>query len=98
MNRLLAVTHRLGKYGDEGLRRLNVSGLTDAEKRRPEKIWQFFESQLKKNINFRINRLNLMRYAQQPKENIDQFVTRSRTLALKVNRNNKRNQRLKSII
>ena len=69
--------------GKEGLRRLNVSELTDVEKRRPENIWLFFESQLKKNINFRINRLNPMRYAQQPNENIDQFVKRAITLALK---------------
>ena len=69
--------------GDEGLRRLNVSGLTDEKKRKPDELWQFFENQLKVNINFRINRLHFMRYKQRPDESLDQFVIRARTLGLK---------------
>ena len=69
--------------GDEGLKRLNASGLTDAQKKKPEDLWKFFESQLKVNVNFRIHRLHLMQYRQKPSENIDEFVTRARTLALK---------------
>ena len=69
--------------GDEGLRRLNVSGLTDEKKRKQDELWQFFENQLKVNINFRINRLHFMRYKQRPDESLDQFVIRARTLGLK---------------
>ena len=40
--------------GDEGTRRLQVSGLSEGDKRKPDKLWEFFESQLKPKINFRI--------------------------------------------
>ena len=46
--------------GDQGLRRCNASGLTEQQKRSPENLWNFFESQLRVNINFRIHRLHLM--------------------------------------
>ena len=48
--------------GVEGLRRLNASGLSTEEQEKPDKIWDFFEKQLKVSINFRIHRLELMRY------------------------------------
>ena len=38
--------------GNEGLKRLNASGMSDADKKRPDKIWELFESQLKTNLNF----------------------------------------------
>lgn len=41
------------------------------------------EGQLKLNVNFRIHTLHLMQYRQKPDENIDDFVTRARTLAQK---------------
>lgn len=69
--------------GDEGLKRLNASGLSDADKKRPNKLWEFYEGQLKLNVNFRIHRLHLMQYIQKPDESIDDFVTRARTLAQK---------------
>jgi len=69
--------------GDEGLKRLNASGLSDAEKRNPDTLWNFFEGQLKLNVNFRIHRLHLMQYRQKPSESIDDFVPRARTLTLK---------------
>ncbi|XP_062855044.1 uncharacterized protein LOC134318174 [Trichomycterus rosablanca] len=69
--------------GDEGLKRLNASGLSDDEKKVPNTLWNFFEGQLKLNVNFRIHRLQLMQYRQKPGECIDDFVTRARTLALK---------------
>lgn len=31
--------------GDEGLKRLNASGLSDANKREPDTLWNFFEGQ-----------------------------------------------------
>lgn len=69
--------------GDEGLRRLNASALSDADKKKPAKLWEFFEGQLKLNVNFRIHRLQLMQFRQRSGESLDDFVTRARTLALK---------------
>ena len=64
--------------GTEGLRRLNASGLSQNESDAPEHIWNFFNKQLNVNINFRIHRLELMRYRQKPEETIDEFITRCR--------------------
>ena len=69
--------------GNEGLKRLNASGMSDADKKRPDKIWELFESQLKTNLNFRVHRLHLMDYRQRTEESVDDFVTRARTQALK---------------
>ena len=33
--------------GNEGLKRLNASWMSDADQKRPDKIWELFESQLK---------------------------------------------------
>ena len=67
--------------GGEGLRRLNTSGLSEEDLEKPDKIWATIEAQLKVNVNFRIHRLELMRYRQGPEENIDGFVTRCRDKA-----------------
>ena len=69
--------------GDEDLRRLNASGLTEGEKKNPVQLWDFFNKQLKVSVNFRIHRLHLMRLRQKTDETLDDFVTRARTLALK---------------
>ncbi|KAL6486114.1 hypothetical protein MHYP_G00055060 [Metynnis hypsauchen] len=69
--------------GDEGLKRLNASGLSEDDKKKPDVLWNFFEGQLKLNVNFRIHRLHLMQLRQKHEESIDDFVTRARTLALK---------------
>ena len=69
--------------GNEGLKRLNVSGMSDADKKRPDKIWELFESQPKTNLNFRVHRLYLMDYRQRNEESVDDFVTGARTQALK---------------
>ena len=45
---------------DEGLRRLNASGLSDDDNKKPASLWTFFEDQLRLNVNFRIHRLHLM--------------------------------------
>ena len=68
--------------GNEGLKRLNASWMSDADKKRPDKIWDS-ESQLKTNLNFRVHRLHLMDYRQRSEESVDDFVTRARTQALK---------------
>ena len=69
--------------GDEGTRRLQVSGLSEEDKRKPDKLWEFFESQLKPKINFRVHRLHLMECRQREDETLDDFILRVRTLAMK---------------
>ena len=64
---------------NEGLKRLNASGMSDADQKKPDKIWELFESQLKTNLNFRVHRLHLMDYRQRSEESVDDFVTRART-------------------
>ena len=56
--------------------------MSDADKKRPDKIWELFESQLKTNLNFRVHSLLLMDYRQRSEESVDDFVTRARTQAL----------------
>ena len=65
--------------GDEGLRRLKASGLTDADQKDPAKLWELFKTQLKVAVNFPI--LSLMQYRQKGDESIHEFVTRARTQA-----------------
>ena len=69
--------------GDEGTRRLQVSGLSEEDKHKPDKLWEFFESQLKPKINFRVHRLHLMECRQREDETLDDFILRVRTLAMK---------------
>ena len=69
--------------GDVGLRRLNASGLSDDNRKKSDTLWKFFEDQLKLNVNFRINRLQLMQFRQKSGESTDDFVNRARTLGLK---------------
>ena len=67
--------------GDEGLRRLNASGLSDADQKKRAEIWNFFEVQLNVDVNFCIHSLNLMQYCQKEDETLDEFVTQARTQA-----------------
>lgn len=69
--------------GDEGLRRLNASGLTEQQLQTPTAIWQFLERNLQVSVNFRIQRLLLMQMRQRSDETLDDFVTRARTHALR---------------
>ena len=55
--------------------------MSDADKKRPDKIWELFESQLKTNLNFRVHRLDGLQARSE--ESVDDFVTRARTQALK---------------
>ena len=66
--------------GNEGLRQINASGLSEADQENP-KNWKLFETQIKVNINFRVHRLELMRFRQRQDESIDAFVTRCRDKA-----------------
>ena len=67
--------------GDEGLKRLNASNLTEAQKEDPRDLWTLFENYLKVNVNFRLHRLHLMQYQQKQDESLDDFTTHAWTLA-----------------
>ena len=65
--------------GNEGLKHLNASGMSDAHKKKPDKICDLFES----NLNFRVHRLHMIDYRQGSEESVDDFITRTGTQALK---------------
>lgn len=67
--------------GPQGLRKLNASSLTEDDKKEPEKLWNLFEEQLNIKVNFRVHRLELMRYKQKPGETLDNFINRCREKA-----------------
>ena len=67
--------------GTEGLRRLNASGLSEQDQSDSDKLWSIFEDQLKINVNFRIHRLELMRFRQKQTETLDEFTNRCRDKA-----------------
>lgn len=71
--------------GDEGMRRVLASGLTDAEVKDPKKIYDLIERQLDASIeiNFRVHRLEFSRMHQGPTENTTDFVSRLREKAAK---------------
>ena len=62
--------------GNSGLKKINNSGLSEADQKDPENLWKIFEDQLKVHVNFRVHRLELMKYKQSEKETIDDFVNR----------------------
>ena len=64
--------------GNEGLKRINASGLSEEDKKIPEKLWSLFENQLKIKVNFRIHSLEQMKFKQKQNESIDYFVNRCR--------------------
>ena len=67
--------------GTEGLRRLNASGLSEQDQSDSDKLWSIFEDQLKINVNFRIHRLELMRFRRKQTETLDEFTNRCRDKA-----------------
>ena len=67
--------------GTDGLRKINASGLSEGDEKDPDKLWKLFEYQLNLHVNFRIHRMELMRFRQKPEESIDEFVNRCRTKA-----------------
>lgn len=74
----------LRAIGDEGLRRLYGSALTEEDQKDPDMLFAFFKSQLPaQSVNFRIHRLQLMRFQINNSESIDNFVTRVRSHAVK---------------
>ena len=65
--------------GNEGLKRLNSSGMSDADRRGPTRYGSCFESRPKTNLNIRVHRLHLMDYRQRSEDCVDGFVTTART-------------------
>ena len=70
-----AVKIKLG-VGSQGLRALNSSGLTEDQMKDPQQLWKFFEDKLTVKVNFRIHRLELMKFRIQHGESVDNFVQR----------------------
>lgn len=64
--------------GNEGLKKINASGLSVEDQNDPVKLWSLFEDQLKVKVNFRIHRLELIRYKQGKQESLDDFINRCR--------------------
>ena len=69
--------------GDEGMKHLNASGLAAADLEKTAALFKFFEGQLKVSINFHTHCLYLMQFWQNSKESLGDFITVTRTLALK---------------
>ena len=71
--------------GDEGMRRLLSSGLSEADKKKPDKIFELLENQLDASvkINFRVHRLEFAQIRQKSDETINDFVSRLREKASK---------------
>lgn len=64
--------------GSTGLKKINCSGVSETDQKDPTKLWKIFEDQLKIRVNFRVHRLELMKYTQGVTESIDDFVGRCR--------------------
>lgn len=67
--------------GDEGLRRLNASELSEADLKDPKKIWDLLIDQTKIDLNPRLKRLQLAQYSPREGETLDDFVNRARLMA-----------------
>ncbi|KAJ8046317.1 hypothetical protein HOLleu_04951 [Holothuria leucospilota] len=67
--------------GNEGLKKINASGLSVEDQNDPVKLWSLFEDQLKVKVNFRIHRLELIRYKEGKQESLDDFINRCRQKA-----------------
>ena len=69
--------------GDEGMRRLLASGLSEGDLKSPARLWEFFESQLDiaSKINFRVHRLDFSQVRQGPEEATRMYVSRLREQA-----------------
>ena len=74
----------LRTIGDDGIRKLYGCELSDDDKKDPDKLFTFFESQIPSTkCNFRVHRLQLSRFTFNTGENVDSFVTRIRQHAQK---------------
>ena len=71
--------------GDEGMRRVLASGLTEDQQKDPKEIWNLLESQVDASvkINFHVHRLELSNLRQRQGESITEYATRIRDKAIK---------------
>lgn len=71
--------------GDEGIRRILASGLSEADQADPKKIWSLIETEVDATtkINFRVHRLEFSSYTQKPDESLSQYLSRLREKATK---------------
>lgn len=87
--------------GDEGVRRIMNSGLTQENQRDPKEIWKQIESEVDVSIkiNFRIHRLEYSQIRQRPEETITGFISRLREKASRCEfENEELNERLIEMI
>ena len=68
--------------GNEGLKRLNASNLSDVDQNDPPKIWALFTDQLQIKVNVRIHRLELMRFRQKAWTDLSLDAVRKRNTAI----------------
>ena len=72
--------------GDEGMRKINNSSLSETDKQDPDKIWKLFKEQLKiNNLNYRVYGLEFenLRQNNASGETLDEFVNRIKPIAAK---------------
>ena len=71
--------------GNEGMRRILASGLSDNDRKDPAKIWTMLENQIDASVkvNFRVHRLEFAYIRQKPEEPFCEFINRLRTKAQK---------------
>ena len=71
--------------GNKGICRVLACGLTEAEQKNPQKIWDLLETKLdaSTHIIYRVHRLELASMKQKPNESITEYVSRLRQKASK---------------
>lgn len=69
--------------GDEGMRQLRASGLSEEDRQDPKKVYAFFDAKLDpaEHINYRVHRLEFARLYQHQEEVTSDFVSRLREKA-----------------
>ena len=71
--------------GDEGMRRILHSGMTDEDQKKPSELWKLLENEVEftVKISFRVHRLEFSNIRQENDENTQQYLSRLREKALK---------------
>ena len=71
--------------GDEGMRRILHSGMTDEDQKKPSELWKLLENEVDftVKISFRVHRLEFSNIRQENDENTQQYLSRLREKALK---------------
>ncbi|KAI8500833.1 hypothetical protein Bbelb_216510 [Branchiostoma belcheri] len=80
--------------GERGLELYNSWDMTDADKKKPEKILERFANHLEPKTNKRINRYQFQSMKQNPDESTDDFLTRLKTVAKKCGFGNNTDERI----